>query len=139
MASFKKCPVGWRVEVYVKGTRKSATFETKREAQLWAAKTDAELRAHDSGRSGEIKTTHDAFDRYAKEIAPTHKGEHWEVLRLKKFEREFPKVILSKLSATHVQEWRDMRLASVAPGTVLREMKLLNSVFEQCRREWLWL
>lgn len=139
MASFQKHPSGCRTQIYVKGIRESKVLGTKREAQRWAAARELEILATIEGRAGEIKTTHDAFSRYTEEISPTHKGVKWEVVRLEKMRREFPCVILSKLTATHIQEWRDRRLKEVKGASVLREMKLLNSVFEQCRKEWRWL
>jgi integrase len=139
MSSIQKTAKGYRVQIYVKGQRDSATFPTKKEAQLWSAQKEIEFQAHVAGKSGEIKSTHDAFQRYAEEISVNHKGERWEVVRLEKMVRDFPRVLLSKLTSTHVQEWRDARLQSVKNSSVLREMKLLNSVFEQCRKEWNWI
>jgi integrase len=98
-----------------------------------------ELQDVASGQAGKTKTTHDAFTRYAEEVSVTKEGERWEVVRLAKFRREFPKLPMDRVSAVHVQEWRDLRLRQVKPGSVLREMKLLNSVFEQCRKEWKWI
>jgi len=106
---------------------------------LWAAQKEIEFQTIAKGKAGSIKTTHDAFARYAGEVSITHKGERWEVVRLNKMTREFPRVMLDKLTAEHVQKWRDMRLREVGPASVLREMKLLGSVFEQCRKEWKWL
>ena len=134
MPSIQKTAKGYRVQVYVKGQRDSATFQNKKAAQLWAAQKEIEFQAHAGGKSGEIKSTHDAFTRYAEEISINHKGKRWEVVRLDKMVREFPRVLLSKLTSTHIQEWRDARLQSVKNASVLRDMKLLNSVFEQCRK-----
>jgi integrase len=139
MSSIQKTAKGYRVQIYVKGQRDSATFPTKKEAQLWSAQKEIEFQAHVAGKSGEIKSTHDAFKRYAAEISINHKGKRWEVVRLDKMAREFPRVLLSKVTSTHIQEWRDIRLQSVKNASVLREMKLLNSVFEQCRKEWKWI
>lgn len=139
MAYFEKTDKGYRAQVQIKGQRDSATFPNKREAQLWAAHKEIEFRALAGGKAGEVKTTHDAFTRYAKEVSPTHKGERWEVVRLEKIKREFPNIMLAKLASTHIQEWRDMRLQAVGNASVLREMKLLGSVFEQCRKEWAWI
>jgi len=127
------------VHVQVKGQRDSATFPTKREAQLWAAQREIDLQTIARGQEGSIRTVRDAFDRYAREVSPTHKGERWETVRLTKMGREFPDVMLDKLTTSHVSAWRDLRLTQVGPASVLREMKLLGSVFEQCRKEWRWL
>lgn len=139
MASFEKVKAGVRVHVQVRGQRDSATFSTKREAQLWAAQREIELQTMAQGREGSIRTVQDAFERYAREVAPKHKGERWEVVRLAKLGREFDRVMLDKLTTAHVMRWRDLRLLQVGPASVLREMKLLSAVFEQCRKEWKWL
>jgi integrase len=139
MSSIQKTAKGYRVQLQVKGSRDSATFDTKREAQLWAAQREIDLQTMAQGREGSIRTVQDAFDRYAREVSPDHKGERWEVVRLTKLGREFDRVMLDKLTTAHVVKWRDLRLLQVGPASVLREMKLLSAVFEQCRKEWKWL
>jgi integrase len=140
MATPKKTPQGtYRVLVCVKDHRDSKTFPTKREAQTWAARRETELRLISNGQVNKLKTAADAMLRYSEEVSPTHKGERWEVVRLTKMAREFPHVFLDKLMDDHVIEWRDKRLTEVGPASVLREMKLLSSVFEQCRRDWKWI
>jgi integrase len=139
MAYFEKTAKGTRAHVFIKGVRDSRTFDTKREAQNWSATRELEIRAEAGGKGGTLKTIQDAFKRYGEEVAPVHKGARWEVVRLDKLARDFPRIKLDKLTSTHIQEWRDVRLTEVAPGSVLREMKLLTSVFEQCRKEWRWL
>lgn len=132
MSSIQKTAKGYRVQLYVKGQRDSATFETKREAQLWAARKEIEFQTVASGKAGTITTTHDAFERYKAEVSVKHKGERWEIVRLDKMMREFPKIMLDKVTAQHIIKWRDARLGSVGESSVLREMKLLNAVFEKC-------
>lgn len=137
MASIQKTAKGYRVQVQIKGQRDSATFGNKKEAQLWAAQREIDFQLASKGRSGEITTTHDAFKRYADEVSVNHKGKRWEEIRLEKMRREFPKVMLSKVTHDHVIRWRDQRLSEVGSSSVLREMKLLNQVFEQCcSMEW---
>jgi len=50
MAYFRKSGRGWRAEIEKHGVRDSATFPTKREAQEWAAKLEAEIVAGSSGQ-----------------------------------------------------------------------------------------
>ena len=139
MSSIKPYGTGYRVQLYVRGQRDSRTFDTKKAAQLWAAQRTIDLQTISSGQEGTLRTIQDAFDKYAGEVAPTHKGERWEVVRLAKLARDFPRITLDKLTATHIQQWRDSRLKQVGPASVLREMKLIHSVLEQARREWRWL
>ena len=137
MAYFEKTKKGYRAHIEIMGQRASDTFPNKKEAQLWAAQKEIEFRAIGKGRASTITTTTKAFERYRDEISPTHKGERWERLRLDKMAREFPLVMLSKLTSDHVIKWRNDRRGKVGASSVLREMKLLNSVFEQCKsKEW---
>lgn len=139
MASIRPYKAGWRVQLYVAGQRDSATFDTKREATTWAEVRAQELRTIARGQEGTLRTVQDALQRYAEEVSPTHKGERWERLRLSLIARQMPAVTLDKLTATHIQQWRDARLRQVSASSVLREMKLLGAVLEQARREWKWL
>jgi integrase len=132
MSSITKYASGYRAQVYVKGQRDSATFPTKKEAQLWAAQKEIDFQTVAAGKAGTITTTHDAFERYKLEVSIKHKGERWEVLRLDKMAREFPRVMLDKVTPDHVIQWRDARLGKVGESSVLREMKLLSAVFEKC-------
>lgn len=127
----------YRIFLSVKGQRDSRTFDTKREAQVWAAARETEMRLVSKGQASKITTSHQAFAKYRDEISPKHKGSKWEQVRLNKMIREFPLVMLDKVTSDHVIKWRDGRLAEVGASSVLREMKLLNSVFEQCKtKEW---
>jgi integrase len=137
MSSITKNGSGYRVQVYVKGQRDSATFPNKKEAQLWAAEKEIEFQAIAKGQASKTTTTHQALAKYRDEISPKHKGERWERVRLDKMIREFPLVMLDKLTSDHVIKWLNGRKAEVKESSALREMKLLNSVFEQCKtKEW---
>lgn len=139
MPSIQKTAKGYRVQVYVKGQRASDSFPTRKEAQLWAAEKTLELQNQAQGKAGQKKTTHDAFKRFAEEVSPTHKGERWEILRLARMRRDFPNIPLASVQSSHVQEWRDSALRRIKSSSVNRELTLMRSVFEQCRREWGWI
>jgi len=138
MATPKLTPQGtWRILLSVKDQRDSRTFDTKREAQVWAAQRETEMRLKSKGQASKTTTTHQALVKYRDEISPKHKGERWERVRLDKMIREFPLVMLDKLTSDHVIKWLNGRKAEVKESSALREMKLLNSVFEQCKtKEW---
>lgn len=124
------------MQVYSGGRRASKVFATRKEAAAWALAHEAEL----SGRRLPDKTLRDALVRYAAEVAPTHRGERWELVRLKVIERmPLAGRKLAGITGADIAEWRDMRLQEVKPGSVLREMTQLRSVFEACRRDWGWL
>ena len=80
MASIKPYGNGWRAQVKLRSGRDSATFRTKREASAWALEREAEL----SGAKLPTKSFGDAMRRYANDVSPTHKGERWESVRLRR-------------------------------------------------------
>lgn len=148
MATPKKIATGWRVQIEIAGVRDSKVLPTKRECENWAAIRTAELRNDaKTGLSGN-HTLLQALRKYATDVSPKNKGERWEVVRLTALERQLPVSLpIQRITAQTLSEWRDDRLRSVnkstglpiKPASVLREMKLLGSVFEVARREWRWI
>lgn len=136
MPSIRRRGESWRAELYKDGTRESQTFPTKRLAVAWATQREAEL----VGKRLPDHTVGDALRRYAKEVAPKHRGQRWELARLKALERDkLAAVRLPSLRPVHVAEWRERRLKEVLPASVLRDMNLLQSVLKVCRKDWGWL
>jgi integrase len=149
MATPKKQADGsWRIQIEIAGVRSSKSASTKRECENWAAIRTAELRNDaKTGLSGN-HTLLAALRKYATDVSPKNKGERWEVVRLKALERQLPVSLpIQRITSQTLSEWRDDRLRSVnkstglplKPASVLREMKLLGSVFEVARREWRWI
>lgn len=136
MASIQLHRGKWRAQVSIGGRRESKVLPTRKAAAAWALAREAEL----GGRRLPDQSLKSALERYAREVSPTHRGEHWEVVRLLAFTRE-PIAMrrLAGLTAADLSQWRDERLARRKPATVLREMNLLHGVFECCRRDWGWL
>jgi len=138
MASIYPTSTGFRAQVFVSGKRKTKVFRTKREASAWAAAMETELRT--VAEKGEQHSLGDAIRRYLKDVSPTHKGERWERIRLGRVLEELPSDRpMRSISPGDITAWRDRRSKEVAPGTVLRELKLLGSLFETARRDWGWV
>lgn len=136
MASIRQRGKRWRAELYKDGRRESQTFRTKAEAIAWAHQREAEL----TGGRLPDKSLSEALTKYAAEVAPTHKGERWEILRCEALKRHpMAKRRVATLTATDLSEYRDERLRSVSAGTVRREMSFLRSVFDVALREWRWI
>jgi integrase len=136
MASVYRHGKGWRVQVYVNGVRESGTFDTKARAAAWALEREAQL----SGKKLPDKTMGDALRRYRDDVSPEKEGHKWEATRLDAMAAmPLAKRPMAALSPTDISDWRDARLKSVTPATVLREMNLLRSVIEVARRDWGWI
>ncbi len=136
MASIQRNGARWRVQLYLHGVRDSRSFDTRQEAAQWALARTAEL----TGKKLPDHTLADALGRYAREVAPAHKGARWEIVRLRAFLADpLAKRRLAGITGADMAGWRDTRLRQVKPGSVARELTLFRSVFEACRRDWQWL
>jgi len=142
MASITKHKDGYRAQVYVSGQRDSAVRRTKREAEVWAAARETELRALAAALPGVRHTLGDALQRYSDEVSPTKRGCRWEQIRIAVFLRDdnLPcGQAIGRLTTPQLADWRDARLRQVSAGSVLREIGILAAVLETARREWRWI
>jgi integrase len=142
MAKPKKTPEGtWRVQFMVGGIRDGGTFGTKRECEEYQARRTTELKTVKAGRVGDLKTLRDALRKYAEEVSPTKRGERWELVRLHAYERHALPIdrLITELTTDDLSAWRDARLKTNKPGSVLRDISLLSDVFEFARRDWKWI
>lgn len=142
MASIQKVAKGYRVQLTVKGQRDSRVFDSKREAQQWAAGREIEMRA---GSAMGGKTFSQAVKKYTEEVSSKKDGERWERLRLAAMQEYFGDVPLSSIQAPQIGVWREFRLNGdaehkpVTGSTVQRERNLLRNVFTRARDEWHWM
>ena len=142
MASITPYGKGWRAQVYVRGQRESQTFLRKREAEDWAAIRTIELKKSATQPGGQGKTLRDALEKYATEVASSHRGAVWEHRRIQQFLRmpALPlHVLLHDLTPLDFNRWRAWRQERVSDGSVRRELSLLAGVFKAARREWCWM
>lgn len=137
MASITKRGKSYRVQVRVNNERRTETFKLKAEALAWAMRTEQEMRS--GVRAVEEHTVSEALRKYAEEVSPGKDGARWEQVRLKKFERSLPfaNKPISEVGSADIADWRNK--SKLAPGSIRREMGLLNSVIEIAIKEWGWL
>lgn len=141
MASIQEHGGKWRVQVSKNGVRKSAVWDTKREAQAWAVKVEAELSMQQPTKGGG-KTFGDAARLYLKTVTSKKKGRapEWEDKRLAAMTAFFgDKTPLAKITSERVGQWRDHRLETVLGSTVQREANLLRNLLLTARDEWKWI
>lgn len=140
MATYTERGKRVRVQIRLHGVKDGATFPNKTAARAWATAREAEIIAGARGMVVKGKTVAGMFDRYIREVCPTHRGARWEELRLKLLLRAWgiPGRAVDAVSPDDVGALRDKRLQSVGKSTVRRELVLLGSVFEVARREWRW-
>lgn len=135
MASIIRSGKNWRALIDRKGVRKSKTFPTRQEAKDWSARQEYEIL--NAPQLAGTTAFSDVMLRYAKEVSSQKRGYRWEDIRLTRLAKDrIGRIAVGELTAVHLADWRDRRLAEVAPGSVRREMNLLSSVLSQARREW---
>jgi integrase len=139
MPSLLPVPGGWRAFVARKGIRESRTFESKVEANAWAARREQEILAGSGPQLDKTITLHTALARFRDEEVPKRGGARGELVRLRCFMRDIPDVRIDQLTAAHLAAWRNARSQLVKPGTIRRDISLLMSVLETARRDWGWL
>lgn len=146
MASIQPHKGQWRAFVRRRGVSKSAVFPTKREAQQWATKLEAEINAaHINGLLGKnAPTAHDytfpeLASRYRREVSAKKRGAQWEARRITALEDWFKDIKLVDIKQPQIVAWRDMRLKLVAGSTVLRDASLLHHMLRVARDEWRWI
>ena len=123
----------WQAQIQVGGRRKSKTFDTKRQAQAWAA----QMVTTDTGISIVTVTLRELCDRYKSEVSETKRGAHWEVIRLDMYTRDYADLFNRKLTSIQREDIERVikdRLKQVKPSTVNRDLNLIGNVFKYGRR-----
>lgn len=141
MAYLRKRGKSWQAIVRLKGHDPiTATFETKRAAELWAQAEEAEIRA---GRRSQYprKTLNEAIEKYIKEVSSKKRSGDYEEARFLAFQKHYSELAamrLTDIKPSDVAAWRDDRLGSVTRGTVQRDVNLYRNLWTVARKEWGW-
>lgn len=136
MATITKRQTGWSVQIRRKGyPSQTRTLSTKGEAQAWAREQEARIdHAQAPINLKLLKATSlgDILRRYLLEVTPLKRSSATEKLRLTKFLREqaMANVALSDLTPSLFAAYRDARLLTIKPGTIIRELGLLRHAID---------
>lgn len=141
MASLRFRNGKWQVQVRRYGhASRGKSFQSKADAQRWARQIEAELDRTlipNDIRTLSTVTVADVLTRYRDEVTTEKRGLASEQKRIEVFLRHrWSALPLAKLDPTAFSKYRDTRLKQVQPGTVIRELGLLRSIFETARRDW---
>ena len=140
MASIRKRGNNWQVRVTRKGyPPETRTFANKADAERWgrSIESDIDKGSYASRTEAERVTVAEIIDRYINEVSPKKRGGSEEVIRLRAMKRQrFAKLNMAALSAKVVAEYRDERLKTCKASTVVRDLGMLSSMINHCRREW---
>jgi hypothetical protein len=131
----------WQVQVRRLGYQaRTQSFLNKTDAQRWARHIETELDRTlipNDVRTLAKVTLAELLIRYRDTVTITKRGLLPETKRIEVFLRQdWTAYPLAKLNSHYFSAYRDDRLKCVGPGTVIRELGLLRSIFETARREW---
>jgi len=141
MAALRNRNGKWQAQVRIKGhAPQTKSFISKRDAERWARQIETELEASAlrvDHRALDRTTVRDLLERYRREVTFGKRGAASEAKRLDGFlKQSWAAKPLSMVTPQVFSRYRDERLQIVSPGTVIRDLGLLRSIFEVARLEW---
>ena len=140
MASIRKKGGSWEARVRIKGLSECRSFGSKKEAQLWAAEIELEMRrgVYTPRDEAEKTSLGDALRRYRASISPQKKGFRQEATRIDAWlEHPLANRRLSTLKGKDFAVYRDTRLAQgKATNTVRLELAIISHLFNIAKKEW---
>lgn len=141
MAYFEKRGESWRAQVRRKGyPTLSATFDTKSEAQRWAAEIEGDMsraRFVDM-REAERTTLGGALLRYRREVSDHKKGARQEGFRIARWlEDDLASKSLAAVTSSDLAMWRDAQLKQGrSPATVRLSLAIISHLYTVAMKEW---
>jgi integrase len=139
MATIRKRQGKWQVQIRHYGQRgASKTFLRKQEAEQWARELEVSF---DQNNLASRTITYPAFktiiERYTKEISANKRGHIREKYFLQYLAKtDLAQLKLDQIQAQHIARLRDQRLKKNKPDTVLRELTIINHIFNICIKDW---
>lgn len=141
MASFQQRGDTWRARVRRKGQADlSASFNTKAEAQRWAAQVEGDMSRSRfvDNREAERTTLEQALGRYLKEVTPHKKGAKQEEVRIKRWlKHSLAKRPLTGVTSSDLATYRNERLkAGVSGSTIRLDLAVISNLYTVASVEW---
>ena len=140
MASIRKRGNTWQARITRRGYPEQAkSFTSKSDAERWARSIESEMdRGQFVSRAEAEQTTFgDLIRRYIEVITPSKRGRQEETIRLNATLRHrITKLSMANLTPQAFAEYRDERLVTCRPNTVIRDLAALSSIINHARREW---
>lgn len=140
MATIRQRTSGyWQAIVRRKGAPdQSKTFRKKKDAEGWAATIESEIaRGVFVSRDEAEKTTFaKVAERFEEEVLPNKRSGDRDVYRLRQVVEHFGKHTLAAITSSMIAAYRDDRLKTLSPQTVVHEINLLSRIFKACTMDW---
>lgn len=136
MASIQKTATGWRAQIKKGGIRLSETLPTQKEARAWAAEQEAKIERRQILPTGKRAEFREVLQRALDELDLSRT----DLLRVRKLlSDKIADVMLPDLGPPHFADYRDRRLQTVSPASVIREFRTISSICTRAVKEWHWM
>lgn len=141
MAYYEKRGESWRAQIRRKGyPTLSASFDTKAEAQRWAAEIEGDMsRARFVDiREAESTTLFEALKRYQSEVSAGKKGEKQEKVRIQKWQdSDLSHKSLASVRSSDMAAYRDAELkAGKSTATVRLDLAIISHLYTVAAKDW---
>ena len=141
MAYYEKRVDAWRAQIRRKGyPTLSATFDTKAEAQRWAAEVEGDMsRARFVDvREAESTTLKDALTRYQNEVTVGKKGAKQEAVRIEKWKSSaYATKSIAAIRSSDMAAYRDQELkAGKSTATVRLDLAIISHLYTVAGKDW---
>lgn len=141
MAYYEKRGDAWRAQIRRKGyPTLSATFDTKAEAQRWAAEVEGDMsRARFVDiREAESTTLEEALSRYLSEVTPAKKGAKQEAVRIEKWKNSaYAAKSIAAIRSSDMAAYRDQELkAGRSTATVRLDLAVISHLYTVAAKDW---
>ncbi len=141
MATIRKLRGRWQAQVRRRGLAPRArSFDTKADAERWARQLEAQVdRAGllPDTRPAETTTLKQILERYRDSVSVTKRSSVSEVARINALlRRDIVHRTLATLSSSDLATYRDQRLKTMSPATVIRELNTISHAVDTARRDW---
>ncbi|GAB3370315.1 site-specific integrase [Massilia agri] len=140
MATIRKRGEGqYHVQIRKRGyPTQTKTFSKEADARRWATIIESEMErgVFVSRTEAEATLVAEVLQRYAVEVLPTKRSAQSDKSRIKTLTEAFGAYRLASLNSSQVAQFRDQRLKTVSPQSVIHEINLLNRVLKAATMEW---
>jgi integrase len=138
MASIRKRNGKWHAQVRRANCKSiTKTFTLKKYAERWARDMEQKLDRQELQIDHQEATLRDLVNRYLIEVVPLKRSNESEGIVLQSFLKEkFVDLSIYKINAEHFAKYRDRRLKIVKPATFVRQIGILQHLYNTAIKEW---
>jgi len=137
MASIRKRGKRWQVQVRRNGQAISRSFDTKSEAQQFAAGLEHDVLSRKYVPETATLRLRDALEDYLQQVSAKKKSHRQELPRIREWQdSEFATLPLDRITPQALSQWRDTQLQTRKPATVRLKLAILSHLYTVATKEW---